>query len=240
MKKDSWKLYVDCASNNKGCGVGFVLENPSKVRLEQSLCFAFKASNNQAKYEALIADLSLVEDTRVTNLICLSDSQLTVGQVNGSFQVKDPLLITYYQKVLVILPRFKTIKLEHILRNSNSRADILLKLALGKGKGRYNSVIQLTLIQPSIFIAKCMSAEPTEAEICAETKTEICAETKAKICTKLTEAKTCAEPAEVHVEKDDWRAPIREVIRSLVGGEHVQDKALVKKVARYVIIGEDL
>jgi len=45
----------------------------------------------------------------------------------------------------------------HILRNSNSRVDILSKLALGKGKGRYDSVIQLTLSQPSVFVTECMS-----------------------------------------------------------------------------------
>jgi len=68
------------------------MENPNGVRLEQSLHFAFKASNNQAKYEALIAGLPLVDDIGMKHLICLSDSQLTVSQVNGSFQVKDPLL----------------------------------------------------------------------------------------------------------------------------------------------------
>jgi len=31
-------------------------------------------------------------------LICLSDSQLIVGRVNRTFQVKDPLLMKYYQK----------------------------------------------------------------------------------------------------------------------------------------------
>jgi len=46
---------------------------------------------------------------------------------------------------------------------------------------------------------------------------------QAEICTGPT-------PAEIHVEKDDWRAPIWELTRSLVRGEHVQDKALVKKV----------
>jgi len=80
--------------------------------------------------------LSLAEDLGVQHLICSTDSQLTVEQVNGNFQVKDALLITYYQKVLTMLTRFKTVKVEHILRSDNSRADALSKLASGKEKGR--------------------------------------------------------------------------------------------------------
>lgn len=71
-------------------------------------------------------------DMPVKHLTCLSDSQLTVRQVNDSFQVKDPSLTAYYQKVLTMLARFKTVKLEHILRSSNSRVDALSKLALAK------------------------------------------------------------------------------------------------------------
>jgi len=70
---------VDGSSNKKGCGARVVLENPKAVRLEQSLRFAFRASNNQAEYEALIAGLALAEDMGAEHLIFLSDSQLTVG-----------------------------------------------------------------------------------------------------------------------------------------------------------------
>jgi len=60
--------------------------------------------------------------------------------------------------------RFKTVKLEHILRNSNSRADTLSKLASQKGRGRYDLVIQLTLSQPSVSIGECINVEIKEAE----------------------------------------------------------------------------
>jgi len=87
---------VNGASNVKACGTRVVLENPNGVRIEQSLRFTFKASNNQAEYETLIVDLPLAKDLGVEYLICLSDSQLIVGQTNGTFQVKDPLLKKYY------------------------------------------------------------------------------------------------------------------------------------------------
>ena len=47
-----WMLSVDGSSNQQGSGAGIVLEGPNGVLIEQALCFAFKASNNQAEYEA--------------------------------------------------------------------------------------------------------------------------------------------------------------------------------------------
>ena len=49
-----WTLYVDGASNSGGCGTGLMLADPSRLTLEYALRFSFSASNNQAKYEALL------------------------------------------------------------------------------------------------------------------------------------------------------------------------------------------
>ncbi|MCI47478.1 gag-pol polyprotein, partial [Trifolium medium] len=51
----AWILSVDGTSNLRGSGAGVVLEGPDGVLIEQSLRFEFRASNNQAEYEALIA-----------------------------------------------------------------------------------------------------------------------------------------------------------------------------------------
>ncbi|MCI32436.1 gag-pol polyprotein, partial [Trifolium medium] len=58
-KEQPWTLSVDGASNIRGSGAGVVLEGPDDVMIEQSLRFAFKASNNQAEYEALMAGMKL-------------------------------------------------------------------------------------------------------------------------------------------------------------------------------------
>jgi len=57
-----WTLCVDGSSNSKSCDVGVVLEKPCDILIEQDLKFYFKASNNQAEYEAIIADLNLAID----------------------------------------------------------------------------------------------------------------------------------------------------------------------------------
>jgi len=57
-----WVLSGDGSSNQLGSGAGVILEGPNGVLIEQSLRFAFKANNNQAEYEALIAGILLAKE----------------------------------------------------------------------------------------------------------------------------------------------------------------------------------
>ncbi|XP_074313705.1 uncharacterized protein LOC141648896 [Silene latifolia] len=52
--EQTWELNVDGASNIKGAGVGLVLKSPQGDLLVQAIRCEFKASNNEAEYEALI------------------------------------------------------------------------------------------------------------------------------------------------------------------------------------------
>ena len=54
-------MYVDGASNQKDSGVGLVLISPEKVIVEKSLRLDFLAMNNQAKYEALMMGMAMVQ-----------------------------------------------------------------------------------------------------------------------------------------------------------------------------------
>ena len=195
-----WTLFVDGSSNSKQCGAGVVLESPGGLKVEQSLHFNFKASNNQAEYEALIAGLNLAGDMGVKQLKCLTDSQLTVDQINGTFQVKDPLLTRYYQKVSTLLSKFQHAKVQYVPKSKNRRADAFSKLALGKRKGRFDTVIQLTLNNPTVSEEDCVNIKMTE----------------------------------------DWQSPIMPTLKTLLMGEAVADKVLAKKVARYVLIADNL
>ena len=93
--EDQWTLHVDGSSNPRGAGAGIVLEGPNDILIEKSLHFAFKTSNNQAEYEAILAGLSLAREVGVKKLTCKTDSKLTVGHLNDEFQIKDPILQQY-------------------------------------------------------------------------------------------------------------------------------------------------
>ena len=66
------------------------MEGPNGVLIEQALRFAFKVSNNQAEYEALIAGMLLAKEMGAQSLLVRSDSQLVTRQVTGEYQEKDP------------------------------------------------------------------------------------------------------------------------------------------------------
>ena len=52
-----WDIYTDGASNKDGSGAGLVLRTPEGIEIERAVAFGFMASNNEAKYEALILGL---------------------------------------------------------------------------------------------------------------------------------------------------------------------------------------
>jgi len=69
-----WVLYVDGSSNKTACDAGVVLEGPGDLLIEQALQFSFKATNNQAEYEATLAGLNLENDLGAREVTCKRDS----------------------------------------------------------------------------------------------------------------------------------------------------------------------
>ena len=121
--------------------------------IEQSLRFAFKANNNQAEYEALIAGILLAKEMGARVLMVKSDSLLVTGQVTGEFQAKDPQMAAYLEYVQELKSSFVSFEVVHVPREQNARADLLAKLASSGKGGRQRTVIQETLKTPRAFVA---------------------------------------------------------------------------------------
>jgi len=137
-----WVLSVDGSSNQQGSGAGVVLEGPNGLLNEQALRFAFKASNNQAEYEALIAWMLLAKEMDARSLLVKSDSKLVMGQVTGEYEAKDPQMAAYLIYVQVLKGAFVAFELVHVPSEQNARADLLAKLASSGKGGRQRTVIQ--------------------------------------------------------------------------------------------------
>ena len=76
-----WKVFVDGASNAMGARAGIVIISPEGIRLEHSFRLGFKASTNEAEYEALLAGLRIVLGMGAWDVEIYSDSWLVVSQV---------------------------------------------------------------------------------------------------------------------------------------------------------------
>ncbi|GFS28943.1 hypothetical protein Acr_00g0004750 [Actinidia rufa] len=79
-----WILFVDGSSNQHDCGAGLVIQAPSSEQMEYAIRMGFKATNNEAEYEALLAGLRVATELGAQSLEVVSDSQLVVNQVQGS------------------------------------------------------------------------------------------------------------------------------------------------------------
>ena len=70
---------MDGASSAMGAGAGIVIVTPEGIRLEHSFILRFRASNNEAEYETLLAGLKTVLGMGARNVKAYSDSRLVVN-----------------------------------------------------------------------------------------------------------------------------------------------------------------
>ena len=88
-----WKVVVDGAFSALGAKARIFIITPEGIRLEHSFRLGFRASNNEAEYEALLAGLRAVLNLGVREVEVYSDSWLVVNQVQGNFKAKDPRMM---------------------------------------------------------------------------------------------------------------------------------------------------
>ncbi|XP_024178637.1 uncharacterized protein LOC112184613 [Rosa chinensis] len=146
---NTWRLYVDGASNKKTSGAGILLISPDDQVYQYALKFSFKASNNAAEYEALIAGLQIARELGVQHLSIFSDSQLVVNQVSGNFEAKEPHMSSYQALARALVQRFTSYIFTQIPRAENDKADALAKLASTSPNPTYGATKVEILAGPS-------------------------------------------------------------------------------------------
>ncbi|XP_074305961.1 uncharacterized protein LOC141641189 [Silene latifolia] len=95
QKSGTWILYIDRASNARGTGVGLVLRSPKGDMMVQAVRCEFKATNNEAEYEALILGMQMARGHKFKNLRVYSDSLIMVNHVNNEYAARDSIMIAY-------------------------------------------------------------------------------------------------------------------------------------------------
>ena len=95
----SWRVYIDGVANQRGSRVGLVVISPEKIIIEKSLRLGFLATNNEAKYEALLVRMTMVQKMEGKTVEIFSDSRLVVGQVREELEAKDLRMQEYLNQV---------------------------------------------------------------------------------------------------------------------------------------------
>ncbi|KAL5549045.1 hypothetical protein UlMin_004276 [Ulmus minor] len=149
-QNSQWKLYVDGSSTETSSGAGIILVSPDGVKLSCAIRFKFKATNNQAEYEALLSGLRLAKEVSARHLTIYSDSQLVVSQVNSEFQAKGEKMASYFEKAKEAMNQFDTVTIIQVPRAKNTNADALARLATGLEERLLKTVPIEILEVPSI------------------------------------------------------------------------------------------
>ena len=106
-----------------------VLQSPEGDKLKYKLHLQYQSTNNEVEYEALLKGLELAKSVEARSILILCDSQLVMGQVNGAYKAKEGWMKKYFEKVLLLVKKFKEANFVQIPREENVEADFLAKEA---------------------------------------------------------------------------------------------------------------
>ena len=129
--------------------MGLVLISPEKLTIEKSLRLGFSATNNEAKYKALLEGMSMVQRMGGKAVKMFSDSRLVVGQVKGELKARDKRMQGYLSQVRHLQLGFESFTLLHIPKNGNTHADSLATLATSSAQSLPRVILIEVLCKPT-------------------------------------------------------------------------------------------
>ena len=93
------------------------------------------ATNNVAEYRALVEGLSKARELAVDELEVVSDSELLVNQMRGSYKVKNEALKQLWRRAMLTATEFEKVTYRAVRREHNELADRLVNEALDAESG---------------------------------------------------------------------------------------------------------
>ena len=138
------EIVLRCDGASRGnpgpAGIGVVIETSAGEELLAWGAAIGRATNNAAEYRALTEGLKKALEMGARRIRALSDSELVVRQIGGTYKVRNPLLSQLHAEAVALLGRFESWRVDHATRAENQRADRLAseyaKKALAKGAGK--------------------------------------------------------------------------------------------------------
>jgi ribonuclease HI len=125
-------MYIDGASRgNPGpAAYAVVVKAADGASLAAISKFLGQATNNVAEYEGLLAALGYALRHHHLRLKVVSDSELLVRQIQGSYKVRSADLRPLHQQARQMIERLESFAIEHVGREHNREADRLVNQAL--------------------------------------------------------------------------------------------------------------
>ncbi|VFQ89882.1 unnamed protein product [Cuscuta campestris] len=127
-KREMWEIHSDGSCTKDGSGGGVGLTSPEGFKAYHSFKFMFRATNNEAEYEALIGGIQVALFMKIKNIRLKSDSKLAIGQLKGEMEAKEGRLKKNRDCAKSLLEKFEYYELIYVPREENEEADMLAKL----------------------------------------------------------------------------------------------------------------
>ncbi|XP_076959472.1 uncharacterized protein LOC143635542 [Bidens hawaiensis] len=118
-----WSLFKDGVSSNEGSSEGLRLVNPEGHEFTYAIKLDFKSTNNETEYEAILAGFRIAKKLGVQHLEVCVDSMLIAGQINGSYESKNEVMVSYLSQEKDLILQFASCKVVHIKQSENKSVD---------------------------------------------------------------------------------------------------------------------
>ena len=102
----TWVVHMDGSSTLHAGGIGVVLKSPEADKLKHKVRLHYQTTNDKAKYEALLKRLELAKSLGAESVLVQGNSQLVMGQVNGTYEAKEEQMKRYLNKVRRLIKKF--------------------------------------------------------------------------------------------------------------------------------------
>ena len=130
-------------------GASVVLLSPEGDIVECVIRLDFPTTNNEAKYEALVAGLDLARAVGATSVVIYCDSQVITNQINGDYECKGERMKLYLDQVKRRVDDLQA-KIIQITRGENEQADCLAKAASAEHMITHGNVLSFVQLSPLI------------------------------------------------------------------------------------------
>ena len=127
-EKRQWNINIDGSLNRYIVGAGVVTQTPKGDKIECMIRLDFPTTNNEAKYEALVAGLNLAKAAGAENMVVHCDSQVITSQINGKYECKNERMKKYLEEVKNQIGSLE-VRFVQIPREENECVDRLAKAA---------------------------------------------------------------------------------------------------------------
>src|SRR5512141_2690133 len=220
IDNETWTMAFDGALNSQGAGTGFILTSSSGDQFKHAIHLNFRATNNTAEYEGILAGIRAAAALGVRQLIVKGDSELVTNQVHKDYKCSSRELSKYLAEVRKLEKRFDGIEVRHVYRKDNIEPDDLARRASRREP-----------LKPGTFLD--VLTRPSVKEASGE---------DSPVAPDISSGATEAERTVADIETtDDWRTPL---IKFIGSEELPEDDAEAEKISRkakvYCMISNDL